>query len=63
MDTVVSYLISVGLIAFGAWVAFAAGEASSGLVSVWTIFGLMPVAVGLFSLFAEMRGGNAECSD
>jgi cadmium resistance protein CadD (predicted permease) len=57
MDTAVSYLISIGLIAFGAWVVFAAAEASSG--SVWTILGLMPVAVGLFSLVAEMRGGNA----
>jgi hypothetical protein len=58
MDTAVSYLISTGLIAFGAWIVFAAVNASSGSLLVWTIMGLMPVAVGLFSLFSETRGGK-----
>jgi hypothetical protein len=31
MDTVVSYAISVGLIAFGGWIVFAAATAASGL--------------------------------
>jgi hypothetical protein len=37
----------MGTIGFGAWIVFAAAKASS-------------VAVGSLSLFAEMRGGNAE---
>jgi hypothetical protein len=60
MDTVASYLVSMGIIGFGAWIVFAAAKASSGPLIVWTIMGLMPVAVGSFSLFAEMRGGNDE---
>jgi hypothetical protein len=61
MDTVASYLISLGLVAFGAGVVFAAAKASSGSLLVWTIMGLMPVAVGLFSLISEMRSNKAEC--
>jgi hypothetical protein len=55
MDTVVSYSISIGLIAFGAWIVFAAAKASSGPLLVWAIMGVMPVAVGIMSLFSEMR--------
>jgi hypothetical protein len=61
MDTVVSYLISFGLVAFGAWVVFAAAKASSSSLLAWTIMGLMPVGVGLFSLIREMRSNKAEC--
>jgi hypothetical protein len=62
MDTVVSYLISIGLIAFGAWIVFAAAKVSSGSVLVWTIMGMMPVAVGLFSLFSETRSDKNSLS-
>jgi len=37
MDTVVSYAISVRLIAFGGWIVFAAATAASGLFLVWTL--------------------------
>jgi hypothetical protein len=57
---VVSYLISLGLVAFGAWVVFPAAKASSGSLLAWAIMGLMPVAVGLFSLISEMRSNKAE---
>jgi hypothetical protein len=53
----------MGLIAFGAWIEFAAARASSGSLLVWTILRLMPAAVGLFSLFAEMRNGTQTTSE
>ena len=64
MDTVVSYAISVRLIAFGGWIVFAAATAASGLFLVWTLLALMPVIVGLISLFSEtcalMRSAASE---
>jgi hypothetical protein len=51
MDTAVSYLISVGLIAFGVWIVVVAAHAASGSLLVWTLVGLIPVIVGLISLF------------
>jgi hypothetical protein len=50
MDTVLSFLISLGIIAFGAWVVvstMAAGWA-------WTLVGLLAVIVGLLSLYGEV---------
>jgi hypothetical protein len=55
MDTLFSYLISLGLIAFGIWIVAAAARATSGSLLLWTIIALMPVVVGLLSLFGEMR--------
>ena len=51
MDTVLSLLISAGIIAFGAWVVvstIAAGWA-------WTLMGLLAVIVGLLSLYESVR--------
>ena len=59
MDTALSYLISVGLIAFGVWIVVVAAKAASGSLLVWTLVGLIPVVVGLISLFCEMRNDNA----
>jgi hypothetical protein len=50
MDTVLSFLISAGIIAFGVWVVvstIAAGWA-------WTLMGLLAVIVGLLSLYGEV---------
>lgn len=55
MDTLFSYLISLGLIAFGIWIVAAAARATSGSLLLWTIIALMPVVVGPLSLFGEMR--------
>ena len=57
MDKVLSFLISAGIIAFGIWIVVAAAQAASGSSSllVWTLMGLMPVVVGLISLFSEIR--------
>lgn len=53
MDTVLSFLISVGIIAFGIWIV--AGTIAAGSLLGWTLMGMIPVAVGLISLFSEIR--------
>jgi hypothetical protein len=55
MDTVLSLLISAGIIAFGAWVVvstMAAGWA-------WPLMGLLAVLVGLLSLYGSVRDARA----
>jgi hypothetical protein len=51
--TVLSFLISVGIIAFGIWIV--AGTIAAGSLLGWTLIGMIPVAVGLISLFSEIR--------
>jgi hypothetical protein len=51
METALAYLISVGIAGFGAWV-LVAGLSSSAPI-VWTCLALMPITVGLVSLFGE----------
>jgi hypothetical protein len=54
MDTVFSFLISAGIIAFGVWVVvstIAAGWA-------WTLMGLLAVIVGLLSLYGSVRDAS-----
>jgi hypothetical protein len=53
MDTVFSFLISVGIIAFGAWVV--AGAIGAGWPLAWTLMGLLAVIVGLISLYGSVR--------
>jgi hypothetical protein len=55
MDRVLSFLISVGIIAFGVWIIAVAAQAASGSLFIWTLVGLIPVVVGLLSLFSEIR--------
>jgi hypothetical protein len=55
MDKVFAVLISAGLIAFGILVVVFAAKAASVSSLVWTLMGLMPVVVGLISLFCEYR--------
>jgi hypothetical protein len=58
MDTFASYLISIGLIAFGVSIVIFGARTASGSVLVWTILGLMPVVLGLVSLIGEARDGR-----
>ena len=55
MDRVLSFLISVGIIAFGVWIVAVAATAASESLFIWTLVGLIPVVVGLLSLFSEIR--------
>jgi hypothetical protein len=51
MDTVLSLLISAGIIAFGVWVV--AGTITAGWP--WTLMGLLAVIVGLLSLYESVQ--------
>jgi hypothetical protein len=53
MDTVLSLLISVGIIAFGVWIVGCTLAAGSPLA--WTLMGLLTVIVGLISLYGSVR--------
>jgi hypothetical protein len=52
MDTVLSFLISAGIIAFGVWVV--AGTIAAGWPLAWTLMGLLPVIVGSISLYGSV---------
>ena len=53
MDTVLSLLVSVGIIAFGVWIV--AGTLAAGSPLAWTLMGLLTVIVGLISLYGSVR--------
>ena len=55
MGTLVAYLISIGLIAFGVGIVAFGAKTASGSLLVWVIAGLAPVVVGVLSLFNEAR--------
>jgi hypothetical protein len=55
MDRVLSFLISVGIIAFGVWIVTVSAKTASESLFIWTLVGLIPVVVGLLSLFSEIR--------
>lgn len=57
MDNLVAYLISVGLMAFGIGIVAIGAKTESGVLLVWVLAGLIPVVVGLLSLFNETRNG------
>jgi hypothetical protein len=54
MDTALAYLISVGIIGFGIWTVAVAAPGSS-VFRFWIVCGLLITAVGLASLFGEVR--------
>ena len=54
MDKVVSLLISVGIITFGAWVATA--TIAKGWPLVWTLMALFPLLTGFISLYDSIKG-------
>ncbi len=49
MDAAFSFLISVGIIAFGIWIV--AGTIAAGSPLAWTLMGLLTVIVGSISLY------------
>jgi hypothetical protein len=51
MERALAYLVSVGIFGFGAWI-LVAGLGSS-TPALWACLALMPIAVGLLSLFGE----------
>jgi hypothetical protein len=53
MNDAFSLSISVGIIAFGLWIAASAIGAASSLA--WMLIGLLPVIVGTFSLYLAIR--------
>ena len=53
MDRALSLLISVGIIAFGVWIV--AGAIAAGSPLAWKLMGLLPVVVGLISLYETVR--------
>ena len=56
MDTVVSFLISAVIIAFGVWVF--AVTIAAGLPLAWPLMGMLAVIVGLISLYGSIRDAN-----
>ena len=60
MDTLVAYLISVGLMAFCVGMVAIGAKTASGSLLVWVIAGLIPVVVGVLSLFNEARNGREQ---
>jgi hypothetical protein len=53
MNAALSLLISLGIVAFGLWVAVTAGSL------IWTILAFFPVIVGLISLYGAVREAKA----
>jgi hypothetical protein len=56
MDTTFSFLISVGIIAFGIWIV--AGTIAAGSHLAWTLMGLLTLIVGSISLYQAIRDGK-----
>jgi hypothetical protein len=56
MDKALSFLISLGIAAFGIWII--ADTMGSGSPSVWTLLGILPIIVGSISLYQEIRSAQ-----
>jgi hypothetical protein len=53
MNNAFSFSISIGIIAFGIWIA--AGTIGAGSPLAWMLIGLLPVIVGTISLYLAIR--------
>jgi hypothetical protein len=53
MNNAFSFSISIGIIAFGIWIA--AGTIGAGSHLAWVLIGLLPVIVGSISLYLAIR--------
>jgi len=53
MNDACSFSISIGIIAFGIWIA--AGTISAGSHLAWMLMGLLPIIVGTISLHLAIR--------
>jgi len=51
MDRAATYAISAGLVGFGVWIAIAG--LSSSAPALWICAALIPIAIGLLSLFGH----------
>jgi hypothetical protein len=51
MEKPLAYVISVGIVAFGAWTLIAG--LSSSAPALWTSLALFPIAIGLLSAFGD----------
>ena len=58
MEIILEYLISAGIVGFGVWI-LAAANAGSDLYSIWISLGLLPIAVGLISLYGVIKHTSA----
>src|SRR3984893_3988860 len=54
MDAAFSFLISIGIIAFGVWIV--AGTIAAGSPLAWALMGTLTVIVGSISLYQAIRG-------
>ena len=54
MDAAFSFLISIGIIAFGIWII--AGTIAAGSPLAWAIVGPLTFIVGSISLYQAIRG-------
>ena len=52
MEKATSYLISLGIISFGAWIT--AVETGSPSFATWLGVSAIPVSIGLLSLYGEL---------
>ena len=57
VEKVVTLLVSVGIIAFGAWIA--AATIAKGWPLVWTLMALFPLLTGFISLHDSIKGTEA----
>jgi hypothetical protein len=57
MERAATLLISVGILAFGAWVA--AATIAKGWPLVWTLMALFPLLTGFISLHDSIKGTEA----
>jgi hypothetical protein len=53
MNIAFSFLISIGIIAFGIWIV--AGTLAAGTPMAWTLMGLLAVIVGSISLYQAVH--------
>lgn len=53
MNDAFSFSISIGIIAFGIWIA--SGTIGAGAHLAWILIGLLPVIVGTISLYLAVR--------
>jgi uncharacterized membrane protein YiaA len=53
LEAAVAHLISIGIIAGGIWIV--AGTLAAGSPLVWSLAGLVTVAIGSLSLFGQIK--------
>jgi hypothetical protein len=54
MEMIFEYLVSVGIVGFGVWI-LATADAGSDLYFLWISLGLVPIAIGLTSVYRVIK--------